>query len=219
MSNATRDRVFISYSRNDKAWLDRLQVYLKPLERDHKLIVWDDTRIRPGTKWREEIGAALAQAKVAVMLVSPHFLASDFISKHEVPALVAAAENDGLTILWVALSACMYKLSPVSNYQSVNDPSQPLDSLDAAAQGKLLTQIAELIMEAAATPPSPAAQGALSEQAGTDDESRTADEGEQTAAKPDETGTHISGDVNRSILGGSFGDNNTFNFGDNSGNR
>ena len=74
-----RRELFISYSHKDLYWLQRLRVYLKPLEKQYSLERWDDSRLQAGDLWREEIKQALARAKVALLLVSSDFLASDFI--------------------------------------------------------------------------------------------------------------------------------------------
>ena len=50
-----RSQIFISYSHKDKKWLERLQVHLKPLEREGLFERWDDTMINAGEKWRDEI--------------------------------------------------------------------------------------------------------------------------------------------------------------------
>ena len=63
-----RDTVFISYSHRDAGHLDRLLVHLEPLRRAGRVKYWSDQQLRPGSRWREEIGEAIAAASIAVLL-------------------------------------------------------------------------------------------------------------------------------------------------------
>lgn len=140
-----RDQVFISYSHKDKRWLDTLQTFLRPHTRKQVIDVWADTRIKGGDIWREEISKALARAKVAVLLVTSNFVASDFIQDEELPSLLDAAQNEGLKILWIAVSPSGYDETPIAKYQALNTPSKPLSALKGANRENELVRICKEI--------------------------------------------------------------------------
>lgn len=139
----TRSRVFVSYSHHDREWLERLRTMCVPIA--GKVDFWDDTRIEAGQLWREEIQTALETSSLAVLLVTPEFLASKFINTNELPRLLETAKGGALTILWVAVKSSLYKLTPIEKYQCVNDPFHPLDSLERPQQDAELEKLAEKI--------------------------------------------------------------------------
>jgi hypothetical protein len=144
-----RKEIFISYSRKDETWLKRLQDNLTPLTDKYPLNIWDDTKIKPGERWQAKIEDALDAARIAILLVSPNFLASDFIKRHELPPLLAAAKESGLKILWIAVSASVYEETEIGQYQSLNNPDKPLDGLSPADRNRELVKITRKILAAA----------------------------------------------------------------------
>ncbi len=108
-SAVIRNRIFISYSHEDSEWLTRLRVHMKPLEREGYIDIFDDTMIQIGSLWLQEIENAIASAKIAILLISADFLASDFIQDNELPPLLKAAEADGAIIIPIIISPCNFK--------------------------------------------------------------------------------------------------------------
>jgi hypothetical protein len=82
---------------------------------------------------------------VAVLLVTPDFLASDFIINHELPALFNAANKKGVQILWVAVKPSMFEETFISELQAANDPDKPLSSLTKAKADKEIVQICKKV--------------------------------------------------------------------------
>jgi internalin A len=138
-------KIFVSYSHADLEWLAKLQTHLKPFTRNASIELWDDTRIRPGDEWQTEIEIALAAAKIAILLVSPNFIASDFIADNELPPLLDAAKAKGVTILWIPISHSSYQETEFGKYQAAHNPGQPLDTLPVPEQNRILVKICEEI--------------------------------------------------------------------------
>ena len=71
-----RDLIFISYSHEDKTWLDKLVKVLAPLVRNGHVKYWTDAQMEPGDRWRRGIASALK----TVTILHPISL------RHQVPA-------------------------------------------------------------------------------------------------------------------------------------
>jgi len=157
MSTVDRN-VFVSYCHADATWLERLKVHLRPLTRQGAFSLWDDTRISPGQAWQEEVAAALARARVAVLLVSADFLASDFVVNNELPPLLHRAASGGVLILPVVIGPCLFsEHEELARYQCVNPPKKPLSLMANPDAETVLVSLARSVdkyfrfLEASAT--------------------------------------------------------------------
>ena len=110
---------------------------LRPLLDNSWLELWDDTRIVPG-KWRGQIDRAMGESQIGLFLVSAHFLASEFITRYELPELLKYAEEErGVQILWVLLDDCLWEVSALADYQGEN-ANQPLTLLSEGEQSRAI---------------------------------------------------------------------------------
>jgi hypothetical protein len=144
-----RKKVFISYSHQDREWLEKLKKWLKPLEQSGLLDFWDDSKIAPGADWRQEIKDAMTSAKLAVLLVSQNFLTSEFIPSQELAPILEEAEREGVAMLWIAVSESTYEETAIERFQAVNDPRMPLDSLAPAELNRQLKEIYQKLKQRA----------------------------------------------------------------------
>jgi hypothetical protein len=149
---ADRPIAFVSYSHHDREHLERLKVFLKPFERDGLLSVWDDTVIRAGSKWKEEIRSALSSAHIAILLVTQDFLSSDFVANDELPILLDAAQQKGTRILAVLIKPCRFDRTALKDFQFVNSIDRPLISLGETEQEQIWIAVTHAIEEAVQNP-------------------------------------------------------------------
>ena len=85
---------------------------------------------------------------MAVLLVSPESLASDYVRNAELPRMVQAADRAEVRVLWVAVSASLYEETPLAHFQATNDPSRPLDAMRPAEVNKVFVDLCKQTKQA-----------------------------------------------------------------------
>jgi hypothetical protein len=159
--------VFISYAHTDnesadpsKRYLDRLLEQLRPLALQDQVCAWSDKELEIGENWHTAIQLSLGNARAAVLLVSPAFMASDYIRNGELPGLLRNAKEKGVVILPVILRPCLFAQTrfkypdpqhgpeelTLASLQAANSPKEPLNSLSEYEQDKVLLSVAERLL-------------------------------------------------------------------------
>ena len=138
-----RKNVFISYSRKDTPWAERVIDHLKILEVKGITEIWMDMRrLEAGDRWEYELQRALASTKVAILLVSSAFRISDFINQKELPVLLRAADAGKLRLIPLFLKPVyLDPAEELARFQGLNDPGQPLIELTEAEQERMLATL------------------------------------------------------------------------------
>lgn len=143
-----RTKVFISYAHKDETWRETLRVALAPQERKLLLEVWDDRRIGTGDDWRKEIDTALNDCRIAILLVSMHFLASKFINDVELVSIFARHENEGLWIYPILVGPCDWEgEDQLKAKQMKLCNGQPFKKASEADQEEAFAEVAKEIRE------------------------------------------------------------------------
>lgn len=101
--------VFISYSHKDEAEKEQLLSHLGVLQETGLVKLWSVEQIGAGSNWKNEIAQSIAQAKVAVLLISANFLTSESILSQEIPALLERYKNEGLIVFPIIAKACPWR--------------------------------------------------------------------------------------------------------------
>jgi formylglycine-generating enzyme required for sulfatase activity len=119
--------VFISYSHQDEDLKDELVNYhLKLLQRDGKINTWQDRDIEAGAVWDEEIRNNLDKADIILMLVTRHFLASDYCYGKEMMRAIKRHEQGTARVISVILSPCSWQYTPFQKLQVLPKDGNPV---------------------------------------------------------------------------------------------
>ena len=136
-----RDQVFISYSHNDIKWMEKFSAHLSVIEQTRRLAIWSDKQIEASQNWQQEIDQAITSARVAILLVTADFFASEFIKENELPKILEKHQDDGLFLYWVPIKHVAYAESVLARIQAASNPTRPLQGLSEVDQDKTMSEI------------------------------------------------------------------------------
>jgi small GTP-binding protein len=151
-------KIFISYSHQDEKFKDELVKMLAGLERRGIVEVWHDRRILTGAEWLQTIKTAINECDLAILLVSHHFIASRFIHDEELPDLLKRHDQEGVTIIPIIVSDCMWQSEPaLKGLQALPKDGKPVITFaeTSGERDRVWTEVAlaiEKLAKAKSTP-------------------------------------------------------------------
>jgi len=132
-----RVRFFVSYSHADleevNLFLDGFKEMSAP-SRKYKYIFWQDTKILPGEKWSQEIQGAIDECDLGLLLLSPAFLGSKFISENELPHFVGSQSKSVIPVMLKKVNLKRHNLKGIEESQIFQFRSKRKNCLKSYAQ-------------------------------------------------------------------------------------
>lgn len=127
-SNSYAKKIFFSYSKHDRAYLDQLLKHLTTLRRRGKIAPWNDRDIMPGEEWDGVIKKQLVEADIILLLVSSDFLATDYIWDVELGMAMKRHEEKSAQVVPIAIRPCSWNETPFSKLNGLPSKIKPVSA-------------------------------------------------------------------------------------------
>ena len=145
-----RNKLFISYSHEDTKWLEAIKEQLAVLEAEGLLSLCEDTQLKVGEGWYQQLNEMMLGARLGLLLISATFLTSKFVREEEIPRLFGQHEAGGMKIYPLLVQPCPWErvawlaklqLRP----QDAKRRAKPLSTFNGAARKQKLVDVANEI--------------------------------------------------------------------------
>jgi len=120
--------IFISYSHKDENYLDDFQTHLSTLKRKELIEVWTDKGITPGQEWDSQIKGNLETADIIIFLVSPDFIASDYIHDIEIEKAIEKYKRGENVIIPIVIRTCDFGSLEIAKFQALPKGAKPVST-------------------------------------------------------------------------------------------
>lgn len=140
-------KVFLSYSREDESWKERLVTHLHVLEKEGYVKVWTEYMIPPGSVRQRKILQAIDDADAAILLISAKFLASSK-TEDEIPRLLARSVRKIMALFPVIVETCLWRqVSWLQKLEALPRGGKPLSARQGSQLDEALLEIASEILK------------------------------------------------------------------------
>jgi hypothetical protein len=111
--------VFYSYSHKDDKAREKLSSHLALLKRSGLIADWSDRQIDAGGDWQAEITQRLENADVILLLISEHFIASDFCWGKELKRALERHDSGSAYVIPIILTPLYWQPAPFGKLQAL----------------------------------------------------------------------------------------------------
>lgn len=138
--------VFFCYSSEDGQYEALLETQVAVLERIGAINSWGENRLAAGEDRRRAVERYIGNANLAVLLLSPDFLACPAVQEVQLPLLLARHERGDLAILTVLIRPCLWQVHPqLRRFTPLPRSGVPIASLDRAGQDRAFSDVTRVI--------------------------------------------------------------------------
>src|SRR5690348_1349970 len=120
-------KIFFCYAHEDEALLKQLKAHLIPLQREKLIDLWYDRDISAGTEWEQQIRQHLDAAQIILLLVSPDFMASEYINSIEMQRALERQQRGEARVIPIILRR-VYWQGVLGNIQALPTDARPVKS-------------------------------------------------------------------------------------------
>src|SRR5438067_2081356 len=118
--------VFFSYAQRDKALRDHLEKHLSNLKYRRLITTWHDREIRAGEERAQQIDIHLNNARIILLLISAHFMASEYYHGLEMKRALERHERGEAHVIPVLLRPVMFTDEPFARLQMLPKNGKPV---------------------------------------------------------------------------------------------
>ncbi|GAA4397865.1 hypothetical protein GCM10023187_07770 [Nibrella viscosa] len=117
-------KLFISYSSRNADFIRRFVTHLEILKSNGIIDPWYDRMIESGSKWDDTIRYEMKNADVIIFLLSPDFLATEYIMKTEIPLAIRQMEESRSKFFFIELQPCGWQRTDLAQFQQTDDSGE-----------------------------------------------------------------------------------------------
>jgi len=139
-------KLFFSYSHKDEDLRNELETHLALLKRQGVISSWHDRRIVAGSDFDKTISSELESSQLILLLVSAHFLASDYCFEKEMARAIEKHEAGSAVVIPVILHPCDWHSAPFGHLRATPTDGKPVSMF--ANQHEAFATIAKDVREA-----------------------------------------------------------------------
>src|SRR5215218_1411116 len=119
-------RVICSYSRPDQNHLEELKTRLVGLRPQGLITEWHEGMITPGHEWEEDTAGNLETSDMVLLLVTPDFMASQYIYEKEIDRAIERHERGEARVIPIIVGPARWEGTSLGKLQALPQGTKPI---------------------------------------------------------------------------------------------